>query len=135
MSLSAFFKRATPQICVYWGSPINDGKGGFTFAEPVELACRWEASNQIVTDKNGSELTSRAVAYLLQDVDEDGMLYLGHLDDFMDSEDSSGDFDIPHPKSIDGAYYIKRFVKTPNVSGKEYLRAAYLTPSLSFGGF
>jgi len=125
------------QVCVYWGSPQNDGEGGFTFDEPIELFCRWEAMDQIVSDKKGNTITSRAVVYVNQDLVEEGMLFLGTLDDLYDTyntDNSAGD--IPHPKSIDNAYFIKRFQKTPSLgSTSDYLRKAYLTPSLSFGGF
>jgi len=118
-----------PQICVYWGNPQNDGRGGFTFDAPVELACRWEGITQIVADKFGNEITSRALVFVLQDVDEEGMLYLGTLDD-LDSVDKE------NPKQVEGAYIIKRFQKTPALgSTSVFLRKAYLTPSLSFGGF
>jgi hypothetical protein len=140
-NMDSFLKRATPQIAIYWGNPQNDGHGGYTYDDPIEIACRWEGITQIVSDKNGEEVTSRALVFVLQDVEEEGMLYLGSFDDFYtdsDSwfdEDSSGDYSIPHPKTIEGAYIIKRFQKTPDIKGRTFLRKAYLTPSLSFGGF
>ena len=128
MSIETFLARTCTQLCVYWGSPVNDGTGGFTFADPVELKCRWEETEQIVADKEGNTITSRALVYLLQDVDEEGMLYFGTLNNLdSDQEDN--------PISIEGAYYIKRFQKTPALgSTTAFLRKAFLTPSLSFGG-
>ena len=103
--------------------------GGHTFDSPIELAVRWEEMSQLVTDNKGEAITSRAVVYVKQDLDEQGMLYLGELADL----NSDGESD---PKSVDGAYYIKRFEKSPVLgSATEFLRKAYLTPSLSFGGF
>lgn len=117
------------QTCVFWGSPQDDGEGGKTFAAPVQLSCRWEDMHQIITDAKGTEMTSRALVFLLQDVDEEGMLYLGTLADLNSADEEN-------PMSVDGAYIIKRFQKTPSLgSTTDFLRKAYLTPSLSFGGF
>jgi hypothetical protein len=137
MSITGLFARTCNQTAVYWGSPVNDGTGGKTFAEPVEIACRYEDMTQIVTDAKGVESTSRAVVYLLQDVDEEGYLYLGTLESLYDAyADESSAGDIVNPSGITGAYVIKRFQKTPVLgNASEFLRKAYLTPSLSFGGF
>jgi len=129
-------KRQCKQVCVYWGSPTEDGFGGKTFADPVEIYCRWEDMHQIVTDAKGAEITSRALVFVLQDVDEEGMLFLGTLETLYDdyaTDSSAGG--INSPETIEGAYVIKRFQKTPDLKGAGYLRKAYLTPSLSFGGF
>jgi hypothetical protein len=129
MSITDFIIRTCTQTAVYWGTPVNDGQGGKTFADPVEIYCRWEEIMQIVSDSKGNEITSRALVYLTQDVDEDGMLYLGTLDDL----DSAQEAD---PMGTQGAYTIKRFEKLPALgSTTEFLRKAYLTPQLSFGGF
>jgi hypothetical protein len=129
MGITSLLTRQCKQVAVYWGNPVNDGEGGFTFDDPVELYCRWEEMKQVVTDNKGVEVSSRAVVYLLQDVDEEGMLYLGRLTDLSSAEE--GD-----PKTVEGAYIIKRFEKTPALgSTTVFVRRAYLTPSLSFGGF
>lgn len=122
------------QKAVYWGNPKNDGEGGFTFDTPVEIDCRWESMNQVVTDSKGSEITSRAIVYCGLDLDEEGMLLLGELEDLYDSyaSDSSAQ-EVEHPKNIPNTYYIKRFQKTPSLIGDGFLRKAFLTPSLSFG--
>lgn len=137
MGLTALLTRTCKQVCVYWGNPTNDGEGGKTFDDPVELYCRWEELSQVVTDNKGAEITSRAVVYLLQDVDEEGMLYLGTLEDLYDdyaTDSSAGE--VENPIGIEGAYVIKRFEKLPVLgSTTEFSRRVYLTPSLSFGGF
>lgn len=129
MSIATLMARQCTQTCVYWGNPREDGEGGHIFDDPVELKCRWEDIQQVVRDTQGNMVTSRAVVYLLQDVDEQGMLYLGTLDDI-----DSADYD--NPKNVDGAFYIMRFSKTPNLgSTSDFLRVVFLTVSLSFGGF
>jgi hypothetical protein len=74
------------------------------------------------------------LVFVNQDIDEEGYLYLGTLDELYDSAESSAGA-IDDPKQIEGTYIIKRFQKTPSLDGTSYLRKAYLTPSLSFGGF
>jgi hypothetical protein len=132
MSIESMIIRNTPQTAVYWEVAGNDGEGGFTFADPIELTppngVRWEETIQVTSDNKGNEITSRAVIYLNQDVVEESMIYLGTLND-LDSADEE------NPKLVEGAWIIKRFVKTPDLKGQGYLRKAYLTPSLSFGGF
>jgi hypothetical protein len=134
--METFIASKCNQKCVYWPSPANDGEGGFTFDDSIELDCRWEEMTQLTTDSKGNAITSRAVVFLTQDVDEEGMLYLGTLESLYDNyatESSGGG--VNDPKTIPGTYFIKRFQKTPNLQGTEFLRKAYLTPSLSFGGF
>lgn len=129
MSIATLMAKRCTQTCVYWGNPTENGEGGYTFDEPVELACRWEDIQQVVRDDRGNTITSRAVVYLLQDVDEQGMLFFGTLDDI-----DSDNYDTP--KNVDGAFYIMRFSKTPTLDPTpEFLRVAFLTVSLSFGGF
>ena len=135
MGIETEIARTFTQKCVFWGSPVNDGQGGFTFASPVELSCRWEEMHQVVTDSKGNEITSRALVFVPSDVVEEGMLYLGTLDDLYDLYGESSGGALDSPKDISGTYIIKRFQKTPSIDGSGYLRKAYLTPSLSFGGF
>jgi hypothetical protein len=117
------------QYCVYWGNPKEGGVGKLSFDAPVEVKCRWEDMNQIVTDNKGVDHTSRALVFLPQDVDEEGMLYLGRLTDLTTVQKND-------PYLLETAYIIKRFQKTPGLgSNSIFLRKAYLTPSLSFGGF
>lgn len=124
------------QICVYWGNPAADHVGGFTFDSPVELACRWEEMIQVISDHKGSEITSRALVYVLQDLDEEGMLFLGTLDDLYDLGLESSNGGLDDPRVFEHTFIIKRFDKSPGLgSTTDFLRKAYLTPSLSFGGF
>ena len=135
MGIANVITQRCTQKAVYWGNPVNDGQGGFTFDDPVEIACRWENIEQEVSDAKGTMITSRALVFLTQDVDEEGYLYLGTLEDVYDLTGDSSSGGVDNPKDVIGAYIIKRFQKTPSLNGKEYLRKAYLTPSLSFGGF
>ena len=50
MSLSNFIKRLCQQSAVYWGAPVADGYGGWTYSAPVEILIRWE--EEIATEGN-----------------------------------------------------------------------------------
>lgn len=116
----SFPNRNLNQTCVYWGNPTADGYGGFTWDDPVEIACRWVDSTRLIRDSKGEEIVCRAEVQLRQDVDEDGLLYLGTLDDLESSEEET-------PTSITGAYMIKRFDKVPLVNrADKFYRKAFL---------
>lgn len=124
MSIISNITKNCTQTAVYWASPTPDGKGGMTYADPVEISCRWEDRVEVVAmageDRKGIEEVSKAVVYVLQDVAEQGMLYLGTLDD-LDSDEEDA------PETIDGAYRIKRFDKIPRLgSTTEFMRKAYI---------
>ena len=119
MSIASLLSRTLKQTAVYWGSPVNDGYAGHTFDDPVEIACRWEDKGELVRDASGAEFVSRSIVYVLQDVDTDGYLFLGVLTDLSSAEE--GD-----PEGTDGAYLIKKFDKSPSLSGSEFVRKAYL---------
>jgi hypothetical protein len=126
MSITSFLTRTCTQVAVYWGSPVNDGYGGKTFATPIEIFCRWEDRNEVFVASNGDEAVSKSVVYILQDLDQEGYLYLGTLDELYDSAESSGI--TLAPSEIEGAQIIKRFDKQPALGSiTEFLRKVYLT--------
>jgi len=135
MGIEALISRRATETAVYWGNPVNDGAGTFTFDAPVEIDCRWEEMKQIVSDKKGNSLSSRALVYLTQDVDEEGYMFLGTLEQVYDLTGESSGGGSDDPTEVTGAFIIKRFQKIPSLDGSNYVRVAYLTPSLSFGGF
>jgi hypothetical protein len=108
------------QTAVYWGAPTPDGYGGYTYADPTEISCRWDGKVQLIRAANGEEVVSNAEVLVTQDVDEGGYLYLGTLDDF-DSDDGED------PRNIDGAAKIISIVKTPLFrSTDEFVRQVFL---------
>lgn len=122
MSIEDIIIRSLKQTAVYWGAPVDDGYGGYAFDDPVEIICRWENKNEVFTDKAGNELTARSIVYSDQDVDNEGFLYLGTLDDF-DSTD-----DITDPVTIETAYQIKRFDNLPaHRSTTEFIKKVFLS--------
>ena len=123
MGLENFISRLCVQTAVYWGSPVDDGTGGYTFADPVEISCRWEDQVEKIDRVGaslGEEIVSAAQVYVTQDVEERGYLFLGDLDD-LDSDEEAD------PKTVEKAYMINRFDKVPVMrSATEFLRKAYL---------
>ena len=116
--MSRLLTKSLKQTCVYWGSPATIGYGGYSFSEPVELACRWEARQELFINAQGKEERSQAVVYLSQDVDLGGYLYLGEIDDF----DSSA----PDPQNVAGVKEIKSLKKIPNMKATAFLRKVWL---------
>jgi hypothetical protein len=129
MGIIGIIGKRFKQTTVYWEKTGNDGQGGSLFANPEERVCRWEQIGQLVTGNEGNVMNCRAVIYLKEDVAEEGMLFLGTLDDLTQEQENN-------PTTVPTAYVIKRFEKDPVLgSCTQFLRKAYLTPSLSFGGF
>jgi len=108
------------QTAVYWGAPVNDGFGGRTWDDPVEIACRWETKEALVLRSNGQQTLSHSRAFVATDLDEDGVLFLGTLDDLDSGEEAD-------PTTVTGAYSIVRFEKIPRLRGTTaFQRRAFL---------
>jgi len=114
------------QTAVYWGNPENDGMGGRTFDEPVELSpddtngVHWKQRQELFIDANGQEKRSQAVVWLAQDVVNGGYLYLGELAD-LDSDE------LADPLTVDDAFEIRAFRKIPSVAdATRFERKAWL---------
>lgn len=113
--------RFTVQTCLYWGNPVSDRKGGWTFDDPVEIDCRWDGKQELKVGLDGNIFSSQAVVLVNIDLSRRGYLYLGTLDDF-DSSD-----DISNPVEIEEAFIIQQFEKIPMVrSTDDFVRTAYL---------
>jgi hypothetical protein len=125
MGITKTIQRFCVQTAVYWGNPQNDGFGGFTFDDPIDLepptnGVRWEDKTQLVVGANGAETGSDAEVLVCQDLDLDGYLYLGSLDDLSDDEKAD-------PMTVDGAKQIISKEKIPMVkSTTEFVRKVYL---------
>ena len=118
MALDKFITKTCTQTAVYWGTPVSDGMGGFTYADVVEISCRWDDFQELITDKQGREIVSTARVLVTQDLDQQGWLYLGTLDD-LDSD--------PQPREIDTAFPIIKITKVPELkSSTLFLRRVYL---------
>lgn len=122
MSLIDHIEQLYTETIVYWGNPTNDGFGAFTFDDPVEIKCRWENKEQIVSKADEKAVIFRSIIFVLQDVDTDGLIWRGSLDDLTDTQEAD-------PRNISDIMIIKRFEKTPAIRAQNsYLRKAFLSP-------
>ena len=125
MSITSAIRRLCKQDAVYWGNPQNDGYSNFTYDAAVEIKCRWQDKVQFFYDNEGNTQSSRAIVYPLQELDEEGWLYLGLLTDLTAAE-------IANPKIIPSASTIKKFEKSPVLNGTtDFYYKAWLTPLLT----
>jgi hypothetical protein len=129
-NINNLLRRACKQTAVYWANPQDDGYGNKTFDDPVEIKCRWEDIRQVLgtvgeNTTTGYDIIPRAIVYLTQDVDEEGLLYLGTLDDLDSTQEDN-------PMTIEGICIIKRPAKIPSLgSTTDFLYKAFLTPWLT----
>lgn len=119
MGITDFVNRLAVQTVVYWGSPVRNGFGNKTFADPIELSVRYEQAPGLVKEADGQEVVLRSRMFLIRDfsegssdvdIDEGGYIYLGELSDI---DDSSLGNDTSNPASIEGAEVIESIRKLP----------------------
>lgn len=116
--MGTFPDRNLNQTAVYWGAPVADGYGGTTFDDPIEIPCRWQSSTKTVTTFLGELKIVNAEVQVDRDLEEQGMLLLGSLDDL-----DSGDYNDP---TNAGARPIVRFDKVPTIKADAMFRKAYV---------
>ncbi len=114
-------KKFLKQKAVYWGAPVPNGFGGFSYAEPVEISVRWTEKHELILDMTvgiprGEQVVSKARLMLDQDVEVKGMISLMSLVDLSSNQDPAEN----------GAFIIKSFQKMPDVRAKQYVRQAWL---------
>ena len=114
--MEAMLNRQLQQTAVYWASPTSDGYGTMTYDDPVEIKCRWQNKMRVIQTGNGEAIVCQSEVWVLEDLDEQGMLYLGELDDLDSNE-------LPP----DSASEIKIIEKTPAMgSTTVFLRKVFL---------
>ena len=106
------------ETAVYWAPDSPDAYGQPTFAEPVEIAVRWETDNQEFVGPDGEQEVSKAVVYSGVDLAENGVLLYGKLTESVDQDD---------PFANAGAHRIRRFQSVPFLKKvTRRVRIAYL---------
>jgi len=115
--MKSFLNRITRQTAVYWGNPKSDGFGGLVYDDGIEIKCRWEDVHEIVKNANAKtakEVIAKGKIITIQDVKEEGYLYLGNLSD-LDSD--------PAPKNTEESHQIINVKKIPIVNKtNEFIR-------------
>lgn len=123
MSITNLMNKTCTQTAVYWGNPTLNVYNTRSYDAPVEILCRWEGKQQVLKmfDAKGRIIEYVGIVYVLQDLDTDGCLFLGTLDDL-----DAGAYE--QPEVMENVYPIKQFEKLPTLgSTTEFLRKAYLT--------
>lgn len=113
---SNFLRAMLHETAVWWANAVNTGEGGRSFAEPVEIAVRWEERGELYIDAAGQEKRSSAVIFSSEEVKVGDYLYLGTL----------GDLSSADPLLVAAAYEVKAIAAVPNANGSEHQRNAYL---------
>ena len=120
--IEQYIKRISKHTAVYWGSPTPRANGSNSYGTPIEIKCFWKDTSQLIADRDMKEVSIKATVYVFQDLDEQGMLFLGTLSDLTTAQKAD-------PRKVTRAYEISRFVKTPSLylNGK-YNRYAIIAP-------
>jgi hypothetical protein len=109
------------QKAVYWGNPRNDGFGKMQYDDPRQVNCFWMDEQETLTDDEGKEWVTNAKVFVLEDMDEQGVLWLGTLCECSDDEKEDP------LKELQKAREIKRFIKTPSLYDEDtYVRKVIL---------
>jgi hypothetical protein len=87
--------------------------GGTVFDAPVSMLARWEQKTMQDWDARGNQIISQAVVFTPEDVSVGGYMFLGVIAS-------------PDPTTVNGAFEIKNFVKTPTIRLNTYERRAIL---------
>lgn len=125
MSIESFIEKICVQTAVYWGAPTPDGYGKMTYDPPREIKCRWEDKTEVITGGDGQQIISSASIIVMEDLDYQGVLFLGSLDELTTAEEAD-------PLTLMGitnmrAYHILRVEKVPMIkSDSVFVRKVYL---------
>ena len=119
MSFACSFQHTFNHTAVYWGNPADDGYGGRTFDDPVEIACRWEGRSELFVDDKGREVRSLAIVFCAEEIDLGGKLFLGSLGDLSSGEEAD-------PQGVADVLEVRKFDKVPDVPGDTFLGTVWL---------
>lgn len=104
-------------MATLWDNPVSDGRGWFTFDEPVLINCRWEDKQQEYTDDNGQIKMSSSMVNVGQDILSGCYLALG---------DYTEDSNYLDPADINEAKKVVSFEKIPDIKGTTFVAICYL---------
>ena len=113
--------RMRKQRATWWESIGIDNYGQKTYADPVEIWCRWEDVLIEVILANNEKVTAKTTVYVDREMKVGDYLKYGLLDEETGTGEIYGD-----PTTLTGAFEIIRFEKLPNLRNTEYLLTAYL---------
>lgn len=112
MSIVSFIKSVCTQDAIYWEFEGVDRHGQSTFANPIDMKCRWDEKTEVIISFAGKEFVADAELLIVNDVKEESMIMLGEVADL--PADTS-------PNNQDDAFIIKRAHRFPLFKGTEFV--------------
>ncbi len=103
------------QKAVYWKRLTPDQYGKFSFADPVEIVCRWEDRIHEFLDHQGEKQVSKSIVYVDRVVSLGDRLMRGEMDS-----------NTPNDPLATDSFEVRRFDQDPNIKATEFLLIAYL---------
>ena len=113
----SIINRMRKQTAVHWPVKGTDSHGKPTYEPPIEVLCRWQDSNEMFINSDGSNQMSNAKVFPDRKTAIGGVLLLGKLTEVHDFDE---------PKKNDGAFEIMMFRTVPNLKNTENLYIATL---------
>lgn len=116
----SIIKKMRKQTAVWWPRNATPDKfGKFSFADPIEIECRWEEAGKQYLNEQGQVEVSESVAFVDSErgVKKGDRMRQGHLES-TDTSDPTGDT---------RAFEVRRYEKVPNLRATEFLSIAYLS--------
>lgn len=112
-------RRMLRQKAVYWPPPIEDEHTGIeTQPAPIEIAVRWHDIDIDIVMSTGTIPDGGARVFVDRDLHQGGVLWLGKLADIAQP--------TTEPFANQGAFFIRRVDRLPNVKANEFLREVLL---------
>lgn len=113
-----YLKEFLTGYAVWWRAGGTDRYGDYTYAEPVEIRCRWDEVGQEYLDQAGARRISNATVMVDRDMEPGGMLWQGRFETLVDPG---------VPERNEGARKIEKFEKSPDPdAGRKFVRMAIL---------
>jgi len=112
---SLFLFGGFTQQATYWQQNGVDGYGKRYFLTPTLISVRWEDATDLIVQKMGEEIPSKATVYTQQELTVGDFLALGNF------TTQSDPFQLP-----ENAFEILQFLSTPSVLGYNTLLRAIL---------
>lgn len=106
------------QRAVYWAPNTVGADGQVTFHPPEEVRCRWEQGIKAEYGGGGMAEGSTAMVYVEKDLEIEGVLWFGKLNDLTDTDDPFA--------NTGGAFRIRKVDKIPTLKATAFVRRAWL---------
>lgn len=104
------------QRAVYWARTTADSHGRFSFAEPVQIKCRWDENRGHIRNYMGEMVATTTTVYVDRIMQLGDRLKRGELDSYT----------LDDPTEDPLAFEIQAFEETPNYRNSETLLTAHL---------